>query len=151
MNAVKSVKETIALSCLALIVIHACRSTARVAPSETQNLVIEASVEKIGAAPRVGSGVRAVYQFGKYYVTQVCEGEYHQQDVVVDHLILYGDELDGLRPGDRVRLVVQKSKTIFTRNNEDGFRNARDKVEFFYIGEKPKLLSSDCARCEPCE
>jgi hypothetical protein len=144
-------KETIAIICLALVFVHACLSKARVAVSETHNLVIEAVVEKIGAAPGVGSGVRAVYQFAKYKVIQVCEGEYNQQDIVVDHIMLHGDELDGFRPGDRVRLVVQKSKTIFTRNNEDGFRNARDKVEVFYIGEKPKLVAPDCAPCEPCK
>jgi hypothetical protein len=144
-------KETIAIICLAVVFIHTCQSKARVAPSETQNLVIEAVVEKIGAAPGVGSGNRAVYQFAKYKVTQVCEGKYNQQDIVVDHLILYGDELDAFRHGDKVRLVIYKSNTIFTRNNEDGFRNAHDKVEVFYIGEKPKLLSSDCVPCEPCE
>jgi hypothetical protein len=144
-------KETIAIICLALVFIHACQSKAREAPSETRNLVIDAFVEKIGVAPGVGSGFLAVYQFAKYNVTQVCEGEYDQQDIVVDHLMLYGNELDVFRPGDRVRLVVHKSKTIFTRNNEDGFRNAHDKVEVFYIGEKPKLLSPNCTPCEPCE
>ena len=144
-------KEIIATICLAVVFIHACQSKARVAPSETHNLVIEAFVEKIGAAPRVGSGVRAVYQLAKYNVTQVCEGEYHQQDIVVDHLMLYGDELDGFRPGDKVRLVAKKSNRIFTRNNEEGFRNAQDKVEVYYIGEKPKLLSPNCGPCAPCE
>ena len=143
--------KAIAIICLALVFINACLSKAREAPSETHNLVIDAFVEKIGAAPGVGSGVRAVYQFAKYNVTQVCNGEYDQQDILVDHLLLYGNELDRFRPGDRVRLVIKKSNTIFKRNNEDGFRNAEDKVEVFYIGEKPKLLSPDCAPCEPCE
>jgi len=145
------VKETISTICLALIFIHACQSKAREAVPETQTLVIDAFVEKIGAAPKVGSGVRAVYQFAKYNVTQVCKGEYRQQDIVVDHLMLDGNELDAFRPGDRVRLVIQQSKTILTRNNEDGFRNARDKVEFFYTGERPKLLGADCAPCAPCQ
>jgi hypothetical protein len=144
-------KETIATICLAVVFIHACQSKARVAASETHNLVIDAFVEKIGAAPGVGSGVRAVYQLAKYNITQVCEGEYHQQDIVVDHLMLYGDELDGFRPGDKVRLVAKKSNTIFTRNNEDGFRDAHDKVEVYYIGEKPKHLFPGGAPCEPCE
>lgn len=144
-------KEIIALIGLAIVLTYACQSKAHVAPSETQNLVIEAFVEKTGAAPGVGSGGRAVYQFAKYNVTQVCEGEYHLQDIVVDHIMLEGNELDRFRPGDKVRLVIKKSNTIFTRNNEDGFRSASDKVEIFYIGEKPKLLSPDCAPCEPCE
>ena len=71
----------LALISLTIVLTYACQSKARVALSETQNLVIEAFVEKIGAAPGVGSGGRAV----------------------------------------------------------------------FYIGEKPKLLSPDCAPCEPCE
>ena len=108
-------------------------------------------MEKIGVAPGVGSGEIAVYQFAKYRVTSVCAGEYAQPQIVVDHLMLYGNELDAFRPGDKVRLVIEKSKMIFTRNNEDGFRNADEKVEVFYIGEKPKLLSPDCAPCEPCE
>lgn len=144
-------KGTIAIIGLTIVLIHACQSKARVPQSQSQNLVLEGIVEKIGNAPGVGSGFHAVYQFAKYRVTLVCEGEYDQQQIVVDHLMLYGNELDAFRPGDKVRLVIEKSKTIFTRNNEDGFRNTHDKVEVFYIGEKPKLLSPDCAPCEPCE
>jgi len=54
------VKEIIAITCLALVFMHACQSEARVALPETQNLVIEAVVEKIGAAPRVGGGVYTI-------------------------------------------------------------------------------------------
>lgn len=144
-------KGTLAIIGLTIVLIHTCQSTARVPQSQSQSLVLEGIVEKIGNAPGVGSGFHAVYQFAKYRVTLVCEGEYDQQQIVVDHLMLYGNELDAFRPGDKVRLVIEKSKTIFTRNNEDGFRNTHDKVEVFYIGDKPKLLSPDCAPCEPCE
>ena len=142
-------KGTIAIIGLATVLIHACQSTARVA--ESQNIILDAVVEKIGHAPGVGSGFHAVYQFAKYRVTSVCEGEYDQQQIVVDHLMLEGNELDGFRPGDKVRLVLLRSNTIFTRNNEDGFRNAGDKVEIFYIGEKPKHLTPACPPCKPCE
>jgi hypothetical protein len=145
------VKRTIAIIGLTIVLIHACQPKARVPHSQSQNLVLEGIVEKIGDASGVGSGFHAVYQFAKYRLISICEGEYDQQQIIVDHLILYGDELDGLRPGDKVRLIIKKSNTIFTRNNEDNFRNAHDKVEVFYIGEKPKLLSPDCAPCEPCE
>lgn len=144
-------KETIALIGLTIVLTYACQSKARVPQSQSQTLVLEGIVEKIGDAPGVGSGLRAIYQFAKYRVTSICEGEYDQQEIIVDHLILEGNELDSFRPGDKVRLVIKKSNTIFTRNNEDGFRNASDKVEVFYTGEKPKLLSSDCAPCKPCE
>ena len=144
-------RGTIAIIGLTIVLIYTCQSKARVPQSQSQNLVLEGIVEKIGNAPGVGSGFHAVYQFAKYRVTFVCEGEYDQQQIVVDHLMLNGNELDAFRPGDKVRLVIEKSKTIFTHNNEDGFRNTHDKVEVFYIGEKPKLLSPDCALCEPCE
>ena len=114
-------------------------------------LLRERIVQKIGDAPGVGSGFHAVYQFAKYKVTSICEGEYDQQEIIVDHMMLEGNELDRFRPGDNVRLVIERSNTIFTRNNEDGFRNASHKVEVFYIGEKPKVLSPDCAPCQPCE
>jgi hypothetical protein len=144
-------KETIALIGLTIVLTYACQSKARGPQSQPRNLVIDGIVQKIGTAPGVGSGDLAIYQFAKYRVTSVCEGEYDQQEIIVDHIILEGNELDRFRPGDKVRLVIKKSNTIFTRNNEDGFRNASDKVEVFYIGEKPKLLSPDCAPCEPCE
>ena len=144
-------KVSIAVIGLTILLIHACQSKARAPQSQSQNMVLEGIVEKIGNAPGVGSGFHAVYQFAKYRVTLVCEGEYDQQHIVVDHLMLYGNELDAIRPGDRVRIVIEKSKTIFNRNNEEGFRNSDDKVEVFYIGEKPKLLSPDCAPCGSCD
>lgn len=143
-------KGTIAIIGLTILAIYACQSKARVLEAQSQNLVLEGVVEKIGKSPGVGSGIHAVYQFAKYKVATVCEGEYDQQEIVVDHLLLYGNELDTFRPGDRVRLVIKKSNTIFLRNNEEGFRNADDKVEVFYIGEKPRLLSPECVSCEPC-
>lgn len=135
---------------LAFMLVHACQSQAPGPQSQSPNLVLEGTVEKIGVSPGVGSGGFAVYQFAKYRVNAVCEGEYGSQQIVVDHLLLRGNELDRFRPGDRVRLTIKKSNKIFTRNNEDGFRNANDKVEVFYIGEEPKLLPRDCLACEPC-
>jgi hypothetical protein len=133
---------------LAILLSHTCQSSARV--PQSSNLVIEAIVTKIGKAPGVGSGFHAIYQFAKYKVTSVCKGEYEQREIVVDHLILYGNELDELKSGDRVRLVIEKSNKIFSRNDEEGFRDANDKVETFYIGEKPQRLLANCVPCESC-
>jgi hypothetical protein len=146
-------KGTIAIIGLTLLSIQACQSKAQVKQSQSQSqiLVLDATVEKIGRAPGVGSGIHAVYQLAKYGVTSVCEGQYDQQQIVVDHLMLYGNELDTFRPGDKVRLIIKKSDTIFSRYDEEGFRGAHDKVDVFYVGEKPKLLSLDCAPCEPCQ
>ena len=150
MNGVEFMKGTIAIIGLTFVLVHACQSQVPSLQSQSQNLVLEGTVEKIGVSPGIGSGGFAVYQFAKYRVSSVCEGDFDQQQIIVDHLLLHGNELDGLRPGDRVHLIVKKSDKIFTRNNEDGFRNANDKVEVFYIGEEPKLLPRDCVACEPC-
>jgi hypothetical protein len=143
-------KRTIVLTALTIVFIQVCQPKAQISHPRSQNLIFEAIVKKIGSAPGVGSGFHAVYQLAKYKVLSVCEGEYDQQEIVVDHLMLYGNELDDLRVGDKVRVVTKKSETIFTRNNEEGFRNAGDKVEFFYTGEKPILVTPNCVSCEPC-
>jgi hypothetical protein len=51
----------------------------------------------------------------------VCEGDYDQSEIIVDHLILAGNELEGVHAGSKVRLVLLKSKTIFVLNNEYAF------------------------------
>lgn len=144
----KGIIVLLALTTLLLV----CQSRAQIShpQSQSQRLVFEASVEKIGRSPGVGSGDVAVYQLAKYKIISICEGEYDQQEIVVDHVMLYGHELDDVRVGDRVRVVTRKSNTIFTRKNEEGFRNAGDKIEVFYTGEKPQLVSPNCAACEPC-
>ena len=127
------------------------QSKARVPETQSQKLVLDGVVEKMGKSPGVAGGLHAVYQLAKYRVETVCEGEYDQQEIVVDHLLLSGNEPDSSRPGDRVRLLIKKSNTIFTRYDEDGLRKPDDKVGVFDIGENPKLLGPDCVACEPCQ
>ena len=136
---------------LTVLLLHACHPGVRALHSQGDNIIIEGIVEKIGDAPGVGSGDHAVYQFAKYRVTSVCEGEYNQKEIVIDHLILEGTELERLHVGDGVRLTIKKSKTIFNRRNEDGFRNPDDKIEIFYTAGKPALVPPNCGRCEPCK
>lgn len=143
-------KRTIVLTALTIVLIQVCQPKAQISHHQSQSLIFEAVVKKIGSAPGVGSGFHAVYQLAKYKIISICEGEYDQQEIVVDHVMLYGNELDDVRVGDRVRVVTRKSNTIFTRKNEEGFRNAGDKIEVFYTGEKPQLVSPNCAACEPC-
>src|ERR1044072_4997027 len=133
---------------LTSVFVHACQSKAQ--NVQSSKLIIEATVEKIGKPPGGDSGLMAVYQVAKYKVTSVCNGDYDKKEIMVDHLIRLANDLEGLRPGDRVRLVLEKSPKIFVRNNEEGFRDASENVSTFYIGEKPKVLSSNCAACEPC-
>ena len=134
---------------LAVVFADTCRSQTTPPPSE--NLMLDAIVERIGRNPGIGSGRLAVYQFAKYRIVEICAGEYGRPEIVVDHLILTTEELKELKVGDRVRLPVRRSKTILTRNNEEGFREATDEVSEFYIGERPMLLPANCKPCKPCE
>lgn len=132
---------------LAIVFANTCASGAR--PPESNILVVDAIVERIGQNPGVGSGVMAVYQLAKYTIVKVCAGEYAKPQIVVDHLLLTAEELNDLRVGDRVRLNMRRSKTIFTRNNEDGFREATDEIGEFYISDKPVRLPPNSTPCDP--
>lgn len=136
--------------CIGLAIVFANRCGSGARPPQPNILVVDAIVERIGKNPGVGSGVMAVYQLAKYTIVKVCTGEYAQPEIVVDHLLLTAEELNDLRVGDRVRLHVRRSETIFRRNNEDGFRKATDEIGEFYISDKPSVLSSDCKPCEEC-
>ena len=118
-------------------------------PSE--HLVLDAVVTQIGKNPGVGSGVFAVYQLAKYKIVKVCEGDYTQPEIVVDQLLLTAHELDDLRVGERVRLSVQRSKTVLMRYNQQGIREPGDEIREFYLGEPPQLLPASCSPCEPCQ
>ena len=146
---VKRVRLQLCILGLAVVFANTCRS--RVEPSDPNILVVDAIVERIGKNPGVGSGVFAVYQFAKYKVAKVCAGEYTRSEIVVDHVVMTAEELNNLRVGDRVRLSANKSKTIYLRNNEEGFRKVTHEVDEFYIGSQPTLLSSvaPCANRAP--
>jgi len=108
-------------------------------PAPQSELVLAVVVEKIGKDPGVSSGYFLIYQLAKYRVIQVCLGTYNEEEIVVDHLLVSGDELKSLHIGDTVYLTLQRSKTIEMRFNEEGFRNSSQNVDTFYIGHKPDV------------
>lgn len=128
---------------LAVAMSHRC---SREQPATRSELVLAAVVEKIGKDPGVSSGYYLIYQLAKYRVVQVCAGNYNQKGIVVDHLLVSGDELKTLRVGDKVYLTLQPSKTIEIRFNEEGFRDSSQKVSTFYIGHQP-----DVTKPAPCK
>jgi hypothetical protein len=128
---------------LAAAISHSCD---REQPATQSELVIAAVVEKIGKDPGVSSGYYLIYQLAKYRVVEVCAGNYSQKEIVVDHLLVSGDELKALRVGDKVYLTLQPSKTIKMRFNEEGFRDSSQNVGTFYIGHKP-----DVTKPAPCK
>ena len=107
-------------------------------------------VEKIGRNPGGPSGLHAAYQLVRYRIEEICEGNYVQNEIVVDHLIGDGNELKDINVGEHVCLTVDVSKTIFVRNNEEGFRNPEDNVEFFFIGGRPTKVTKAIS-CQQCQ
>src|SRR5690348_2598276 len=117
-----------------LFSISAFSTTCAPKPQTTQSqLVIAAIVEGIGKHPGVTSGYYKIYQLAKYKVVAVCEGTFEQKEIVVDHLLVSGDELASLHVNDKVYLTLSLAKTISLRSNQEGFRTASQTVETFYI------------------
>lgn len=109
--------------------------------TETQSqLVIAAIVEGLGKHPGASSGFRQIFQLAKYRVVAVCSGTLNEKEIVVDHLLVSGDELQSIHVGDKVYLSLGRSETIGWRFDEEGFRSPLDKVDVFYIGHKPELI-----------
>ena len=104
-------------------------------------LVIAAVLEGLGQHPGATSGSRQIFQLAKYRVVAVCSGTLDQKEIVVDHLLVSGDELQSLRVGDKVYLSLGRSNTISWRFDEDGFRSPSEKVDTFFIGHKPERIA----------
>jgi transcription elongation GreA/GreB family factor len=47
-------------------------------------------------------------------IGRVCEGKYAGSEIVVDHLMMLGRELKGLKVGDVVCVTLEKRKTLST-------------------------------------
>ncbi len=112
-------------------------------------IVFEGTVECLGPDPGIMSGILAVYRLAKYRVQKVVVGEYAGSEMVVDHLILTGKELEGISVTDRVCVTVTASKKILARWNVEGIRDPSDDVPTFYIAAYVNKISGDGS--SPCE
>lgn len=99
-------------------------------------IVFEAIVEKM-APPVPPSGILANYRIVKYQVTNVCQGTYVGDTVVVDHFVTDREQFDGFDVGTRVYLAVLGSKSIERKFFAQGIRNSTDVVDKFYITRVP--------------
>lgn len=101
--------------------------------SVKKELTFEGTVLQIG--PSVfQSGRASSYQLVKYRIERICKGNYKHQEIVVDHLILSGKELDGIKVGDKLFVTVRKAKKINPRYNVPGLREPSESISNFYIG-----------------
>ena len=92
--------------------------------SAAAKVALECTVLRVGPNPGWVSGDTAVFRLVKYRIRQICGGDYGDPEIVVDHLVLTGTELDGIKVGDKVCIVVRKSETIPARYNAKGIREA---------------------------
>ena len=108
-------------------------------------VIIEGIVENI-APPMPLSGVIASYRLVKYKVINVCRGEYNEKEIVIDHFVITGNELENTKVGDKVYVPALVSEQIEVRYNPIGIRHLNDKIDKFYIGYKVFLANeSDCS------
>jgi len=102
-------------------------------------------VSQIGPDPGYLSGDTPAYRLVKYRVERIITGRYVGKEIVVDHLILTGKELEGIKVDDRVCVKVRAYEKIELRVNAKGIRKASQAVRVFYIGGKVNH-----SKGEPC-
>jgi len=75
----------------------------------SKKLVFVGTIEAIAPDTGILSGDLAIYRLIKYRVERLCQGEYKREDIVVDHLIVTGKELEGLKV---VNLIITELAVI---------------------------------------
>lgn len=126
----------------AFVTIMVCLLITMSWPDDTNNLspvkseiVFEGTVLNL-SPPVALSGRVSTYRLVKYRVERVCRGKYERADIVVDHLIVTGRELEGIKAGDKVWLTVNATKKISPRYDADGIRDKAEAVDVFYVAKK---------------
>lgn len=99
------------------------------------NICFEGKIENMAPQTFV-SGVIVAYHLVRYKIIKVTKGQYTQNHIVVDHLILSGKELDKFRPGDRACVCVEKQDEIQQRWEVKGIREPGEKVPWYFIAKE---------------
>src|SRR5262245_2506490 len=125
--------------CVALIIVSSVLGKASI----HEELAFEGVVLQIGPDPGYLSGDTPAYQLVNYRIERIITGRYEGKEIVLDHLILTGKELEGIKAGARVCVTVRVSKEIGLRVKAKGIRKASQAVKVFYIGGKGKLSKGE--------
>jgi hypothetical protein len=97
------------------------------------DVVIEGTVLNI-SPPTPVSGLVFYYRLVKYRVERVCKGKYAGAEIIVDHQIIAGSELDDVKVGDRVGVAVRRAESVAKRWDAEGIRDPSDVIKVFYVG-----------------
>jgi len=137
-------KLAIVLAVCSLVTVNCPRTMSRPVNPKAE-IVFEGIVLKI-SPPVAVSGRISAYRLVKYRLEKVCKGKYEQADIVVDHLILIGKELEGFEVGDRVWLTVYTVKKLSPRYNAEGIRGESEPVAVFYVAKSlSRIAPSTCS------
>lgn len=126
---------------------HQNKGQTRADDSNTDTLVFEGTLEKLGPDPGFVSGILAVYRLAKYRVNKVCEGKYEGSEIVVDHTVFTLKEFDGVKVGDQVCVRVRISKKIHAQYSAEGIRDPSEVVKIFYIADGNIKAIDDAQVC----
>jgi hypothetical protein len=107
---------------------------AQVIKPTDKKILFEGKVSKVGEKNELMSGVFASYQLMEYNVIKVVKGNYADNKIIVDHLVLSGKELNGVKLGSKVCIEVTKIKNLPDRMDDNIVRRSEDKVDWFYLG-----------------
>lgn len=139
--------KPIVLVLVILYGVNCFAQTASVPPRDGPDLIFEGTVVQIGPSSSRVSGRSAVYQLVKYKVERVCKGSYSEEEIVVDHLILYHHQMKPLRVGEKFCVGAKIASEIFVRNDVKGIREPSDSVSVFFIGGTVKAASTTSCSC----
>ena len=63
----------------------------------SEDIVFVGTLQAISPDTGMVSGDLAIYRLAKYHVQRLCRGQYKEKEIVVDHLIVTGRELEGVK------------------------------------------------------
>jgi len=107
-------------------------------------IIIEGTI--LDMSPTFGqgkpSGIFPHYRLVKYRVDRVCKGKYEEDEIVIDHIIVSGDELKDRKVGDKVYALtwrIKKEGTIYTYK---GIRDSTEGIKYLYHGGDVLMATS---------
>lgn len=100
-------------------------------------IIIEGTVLEISPVFGKGlpSGVVPHYRLVKYRVNRVCKGKYTESELIIDHVLMTGEELKDRKVGDRVYALAWKTKKKSgTGHTYPGIRDTLAGLKYLYHG-----------------
>lgn len=102
-------------------------------PAIKVDIVFEGTVLKM-SPPTPVSGMVFYYRLVNYRVERVCKGKYAGAEIIVDHQIMAGSELDNVKVGDKVGVAVRRVNKVAKRWDFEGIRDPSEVIKIFYVG-----------------